>query len=88
MTADAHEVELAVTDVAWPTTRRLPHSTAGGVSTYAPLVRVRAAGVVLGAWPALVAFGVVAALIVQPLLAARRGLSATLVFLIAALPVS
>ena len=63
MTADAHEVELAVTDGAWPMTRRLPLSTEGGVSTYALLVRVRAAGVVLGAWPALVAFGVVAALI-------------------------
>ena len=69
-------------------TRRLPLSTEGGVSTYALLVRVRAAGVVLGAWPALVAFGVVAALIVQPRLAAGRGLSATLVFLSAALPVS
>ena len=85
MTADAREVELAVADGAWPTTRRLPRSTTVGVSTYAPLVRVRAAGVVLGAWPALVAFGVVAALVVQSLLAARRGLPVTLDFLIAAL---
>ena len=85
MTADAHEVELAVADGAWPTTRRLPRSTTVGVSTYAPLVRVRAPGVVLGAWPALVGFGVVAALIVQSLLAARRGLPVTLDFLSAAL---
>ncbi|WP_407343422.1 prolipoprotein diacylglyceryl transferase family protein [Pengzhenrongella phosphoraccumulans] len=85
VTADAREIELAVADGARPTTRRLPRSTTVGVSTYAPLVRVRAPGVVLGAWPALVGLGVVAALIVQSVLAARRGLPVTRVFFIAAL---
>ena len=85
MTADARQIELAVADGARPTTRRLPRSTTVGVSTYAPLVRMRAPGAVLGAWPALIAFCAVAALIVQSLLAARRGLPVTLVFFSAAL---
>lgn len=41
---------------------------------YAPLVRVRAPGVRIGAWPALVGAGAAAALILQGVLASRFGL--------------
>ena len=63
----------------------LPAGTADGATAYLPVVNVRAPGVRVGAWPALVGTGVVAALIVQGLLAAHRGLSAWWLLLISAI---
>lgn len=83
VTADAHVLSTPRADGARVSARRLPRATSEGVSTYAPLVRVRAPGVVLGAWPALVGLGVVAALTLQSVLAASRGLPVSRVLLIA-----
>jgi phosphatidylglycerol:prolipoprotein diacylglycerol transferase len=63
----------------------LASGTSTGVSAYAPLAQLRAPGVVLGAWPALVGAGVVAALILESVLAAGRGLPVSRVLLIALL---
>lgn len=52
----------------------LPVGSARGATTFAPLTRVLAPGVWLGAWPSFVALGTVLALVVQGLLAAREGL--------------
>jgi len=49
---------------------------------FAPVVRVRAPGVRLGAWPAFVSAGAAVALIVQALLAATRQLPVSTVLLI------
>ncbi|MHB1489834.1 MAG: prolipoprotein diacylglyceryl transferase [Cellulomonas sp.] len=54
-----------------------------GMSSYAPMTQLRAPGVVLGAWPALVGTGVLAALIMESVLAARRGLPVSRVLLVA-----
>ena len=83
VTADARASAPAGHDGAGASARRLPRGTTEGVSTYAPFVRVRAPGVVLGAWPALVGLGVVAALTLESMLAARRGLPVLRVLLIA-----
>ena len=48
---------------------RLPSAEAVGWSTFAPVASMRAPGVVLGAWPALVGLGVLFALILQSVLA-------------------
>ena len=56
------------------TDSRLASGTASGTTAFGPVVRVRAPGVRLGAWPALVGTGTVLALVVQSLLAARLGL--------------
>lgn len=56
------------------TDARLPRGTASGTTTFGPLARVRAPGVRLWAWPALVGTGTVLALVVQSLLAPRLGL--------------
>lgn len=85
VTADARAIGRTGDDGARATTWRLPRSTAVGASVYTPVVRVRAPGVVLGAWPALVGLGVLAGLMLQSLLAARRGLPVMLVLLIAVL---
>ena len=52
----------------------LPRGTATGTTTFAPVARVRAPGVRLGAWPALVSVGAVVALITQDLLARHHEL--------------
>ncbi|GAA2565794.1 prolipoprotein diacylglyceryl transferase [Pseudonocardia hydrocarbonoxydans] len=63
--------------VADPAGRPVPEPAQVGVSTgYAPLVRVRAPGVRIGAWPALVGTGAAAALVLQGLLVSRFGLPA------------
>lgn len=54
----------------------LPRGSATGRTGYAPMVRVKAPGVVLGAWPALVATGVILGLLVQYLLARHLQLPA------------
>lgn len=56
------------------TDSRLASGTASGTTAFGPVVRVRAPGVRLGAWPALVGTGTVLALVVQSLLAHRLGL--------------
>ena len=53
----------------------LPRSRATGQTGYAPVVRVMAPGVRLGAWPAFVACGVVLGMTAQTILASRSGLS-------------
>lgn len=55
---------------------RLPGGSTSGPTTYGPIVRVRAPGARLGAWPALVGVGVVCALVVQWLLIRRADLPA------------
>jgi phosphatidylglycerol:prolipoprotein diacylglycerol transferase len=52
----------------------LPRGFATGTTTYAPVARVRAPGVRLGAWPAFVGLGAVVALITQALLAGHHRL--------------
>lgn len=55
--------------------RPLPaRALAAGTTVFAPLVRVRAPGVQIGAWPALVGTGAGVALLVQAFLAARLSL--------------
>ena len=52
----------------------LPRGSSTGTTTFLPVVRVRAPGVRLGAWPALVGAGFLVALVLQWLLAAPRQL--------------
>jgi hypothetical protein len=52
--------------------RTLPHGFATGTTTFAPVARVRAPGVRLGAWPAFVGVGSVVALITEALLAGHH----------------
>lgn len=61
---------------AWEpvTDTRLPTGTASGATIFGPVAHVRAPGVRLGAWPALVGAGTVLGLVVQTLLADRLGL--------------
>jgi phosphatidylglycerol:prolipoprotein diacylglycerol transferase len=63
--------------VTSPSTRPPPSPTvsASGPTGFAPLIRVRAPGVRLGAWPAFVSVGVGVAVTVQSQLAARAHLS-------------
>ena len=56
------------------TDTQLVSGTASGTTAFGPAVRVRAPGVRLGAWPALVGTGTVLALVVQSLLGQRLGL--------------
>lgn len=53
---------------------RLPSGTASGTTAFQPVVRSRAPGVRLGAWPALVGTGTLLALVVQSLFAQRMEL--------------
>ncbi len=62
---------------------RLPSAEAVGSSTFAPVATMRAPGVVLGAWPAMVGLGVVLALILQGALARAHGLPPTKVLVLA-----
>lgn len=55
--------------------RRTDATSTEGNTAFAPVIGVRAPGARLGAWPALVATGVVVALVVQALLASRAGLA-------------
>lgn len=52
----------------------LPTGSSSGRTVFAHLIRIRAPGARLGAWPALVGLGVVAALVTQSVLAAHTGL--------------
>ena len=66
----------------------LPTGSASGTTAFLPVVNVRAPGVRLGAWPALVGLGFLLSLVVQWLLGAQRGLPvgrALLVTLVASL---
>ncbi len=58
-------------------------STATGSTGFAPIIRVRAPGVLLGAWPGMVALGAAAALTVLGLLAVRAGFPVVPVLLLA-----
>lgn len=53
---------------------RLSQGSATGTTAFLPVVNVRAPGVRIGAWPALVGTGFLVALLVQWLLGAQRGL--------------
>ena len=69
-TADA----VATSPSGQPALVRLPKGSSSGVTAYAPVVRVSAPGARLGAWPGLVALGVVFALATQYLLGRRADL--------------
>ncbi|MBI1379292.1 MAG: diacylglyceryl transferase [Frankiales bacterium] len=56
--------------------RRLPRGSAVGTTVFAPVVRVRAPGVRLGAWPAMVALGALVGVSTQAFLASHNGLPA------------
>ncbi|MGI8720909.1 MAG: hypothetical protein ACR2JG_01640 [Geodermatophilaceae bacterium] len=64
--------------------RTLPSGSSTGRTAFAPVVRVRAPGVRLGAWPTLVSLGTVVAVAVQALLAAREQLPVSSLLLISA----
>ena len=53
---------------------RLPSTSATGTTSFAPVMKVKAPGVTLGAWPALVALGLLAALTLQAWLGHRSAL--------------
>lgn len=63
----------------------MPLVKASGAPAFAPIVRVRAPGARLWAWPSLVASGVVAALVTQWVLAGHEGLSSSTLFLVTAI---
>lgn len=54
---------------------RLPSAEAVGASTFTAVATMRAPGVLLGAWPAMVGLGVVVAIILQSVLARVHGLA-------------
>ncbi len=58
-----------------PSLVSLPKASTTGPTRFAPVVRIRAPGAHLGAWPAFVGLGVLAALMAQALLAAHLDLS-------------
>jgi phosphatidylglycerol:prolipoprotein diacylglycerol transferase len=62
---------------------RLGTATATGTSIYAPMARLRAPGVVLGAWPAFVGAGAIGAAALQWTLARATGLPSTRIVLLA-----
>jgi phosphatidylglycerol---prolipoprotein diacylglyceryl transferase len=64
---------------------RLPKASSSGTTLFAPVVRARAPGARLGAWPALVGLAAAAALTVQALLAARAHLPVARVLLLSLL---
>lgn len=64
--------------------RSLPNGSSSGTTAFAPVVRVRAPGVRIGAWPALVGLGAVVAVTVQALLAASEQLPVGSLLLISA----
>lgn len=75
-----------VLDREAPVDRPVPaRTTAIGNTGFAPLIRVRAPGVRIGAWPSLVGTGAVVALTVQGLLAARAALPVASVLLLSLL---
>ena len=53
----------------------LPEASSAGVTAFAPVMRVRAPGARLGAWPGLVLTGVLVALVTQAMIAARLHLA-------------
>lgn len=57
-------------DARWP----LPSASSSGTTGYAPIIRIRAPGARLGAWPCLVGVGVVVALSTQAVVARHTGL--------------
>ena len=63
----------------------LPSGAATGMTTYFPVARVRAPGVRLGAWPALVGTGAAVALLVQGVFSMQRQLPVGRLFLISVL---
>lgn len=62
---------------------RLPSAEGVGASTFASVATMRAPGVVLGSWPAMVGLGVVLALVLQSTLARLHGLAPGRVLLLA-----
>lgn len=63
----------------------MPRGTATGTTAFLPVVNVRAPGVRIGAWPALVALGFVAALILQWVLGVQRDLPVGRILLVSLL---
>ena len=63
----------------------MPRGSATGTTAFLPVVNVRAPGVRIGAWPALVGFGFVAALILQWVLGVQRGLPVGRILLVSLL---
>ncbi|MBA3524847.1 MAG: prolipoprotein diacylglyceryl transferase, partial [Geodermatophilaceae bacterium] len=76
---------MSAAPVAEPgTPQPLPaRESAAGSTGFAPVVRVRAPGVRLAAWPGLVGLGAVVALLAMSLLASRLGLPVTHVLVLA-----
>ncbi|NCT90814.1 prolipoprotein diacylglyceryl transferase [Cellulomonas sp. APG4] len=66
-----------------PDVVRLPSAEAAGESTFATVATMRAPGVLLGAWPAMVVLGVTLALILQSVLARAHGLASANVLVVA-----
>ena len=64
---------------------RLARGSTSGHTVYAPVVRVRAPGARIGVWPALVAVGVVCALVVQSLIGRRYDLPGVRVLVVSLL---
>lgn len=63
----------------------MPRGSATGTSTFLPVANVRAPGVRIGAWPALVGLGFVAALILQWVLGVQRDLPVGRILLVSLL---
>jgi phosphatidylglycerol:prolipoprotein diacylglycerol transferase len=63
----------------------MPRGSAIGTSAFLPVVNVRAPGVRIGAWPALVGLGFIAALILQWVLGVQRDLPVGRILLVALL---
>lgn len=57
-------------------TASMPRGSSEGTTAFLPVVNVRAPGVRIGAWPALVGLGFLAAMVLQWVLAAQRDLPA------------
>lgn len=62
---------------------QLPPAEGVGSSTFAPVASMRAPGVVLGAWPAMVGLGVVLAFLLQGVLAGAHGMPSGKVLVLA-----
>lgn len=81
VTADA--LAMVESDGDRPDVVRLPSAEATGASTFTAVATMRAPGVLLGAWPAMVGLGVALALILQSVLARAHGLASAKVLIVA-----
>lgn len=76
------EVSASAALSGGPSRARLPEATGRGATAFAPVVRVQAPGVRLGAWPFMVALGAGLGLALQAFLAVRRDEPAVRLFLL------